>query len=57
MRSQSHGARQISDAMGQLIDGARQTSVSLREFNSATENLRDAVASLKQQVAQFNVGT
>ena len=57
MRSQSHGARQISDAMGQLIDGARQTSVSLREFNSATENLRDAVSSLKQQVAQFNVGT
>lgn len=56
MRSQSHGARQISDAMGQLIDGARQTSVSLREFNSATENLRDAVATLKQQVAQFNVG-
>jgi methyl-accepting chemotaxis protein WspA len=56
MRSQSHGARQISDAMGQLIDGARQTSVSLREFNSATENLRDAVATLKQQVSQFNVG-
>lgn len=56
MRSQSHGARQISEAMGQLIEGARQTSTSIREFNSATENLRDAVASLKQHVSQFNVG-
>jgi methyl-accepting chemotaxis protein WspA len=57
MRSQSQGARQIGDAMGQLIDGARQTSVSLREFNSATESLRDAVSVLKQEIAQFNVGT
>jgi methyl-accepting chemotaxis protein WspA len=56
MRSQSTGARQIGEAMGQLIDGARQTSVSLREFNSATESLRDAVAVLKQEIAQFNVG-
>ena len=57
MRSQSQGARQIGDAMGQLIDGARQTSVSLREFNSATESLRDAVSVLKQEIAQFNVGS
>lgn len=57
MRSQSQGARQIGEAMGQLIDGARQTSVSLREFNSATESLRDAVQTLKQEIAQFNVGT
>jgi methyl-accepting chemotaxis protein WspA len=56
MRSQSQGARQIGDAMGQMIDGARQTSVSLREFNSATESLRDAVSVLKQEIAQFNVG-
>ncbi len=56
MRSQSHGARQISEAMTQMIDGARQTSTSLRDFNSAAENLRDAVATLKQQVSQFNVG-
>jgi methyl-accepting chemotaxis protein WspA len=56
MKSQSQGARQIGDAMGQLIDGARQTSVSLREFNSATESLRDAVSVLKQEIAQFNVG-
>jgi methyl-accepting chemotaxis protein WspA len=42
--------------MGQMIDGARQTSVSLREFNSATESLRDAVAVLKQEIAKFNTG-
>ncbi|MGQ0801905.1 MAG: methyl-accepting chemotaxis protein [Pseudomarimonas sp.] len=57
MRSQSQGARQIGEAMGQMIDGARQTSVSLREFNSATESLRDAVAVLKQEISQFNVGS
>jgi methyl-accepting chemotaxis protein WspA len=56
MRSQSQGARQIGEAMGQLIDGARQTSIALREFNSATESLRDAVAVLKKEIAQFNVG-
>lgn len=55
MRSQSLGARQIGEAMGGLIDGARQTSQSLREFNSATESLRDAVVTLKQEIAQFKV--
>jgi methyl-accepting chemotaxis protein WspA len=57
MRSQSQGARQIGEAMGQLLDGARQTSLSLREFNSATENLRDAVTVLKQEIAKFNLGS
>ncbi|MEO6066215.1 MAG: methyl-accepting chemotaxis protein [Lysobacterales bacterium] len=57
MRSQSLGARQIGEAMGGLIDGARQTSQSLGEFNSATESLRDAVMTLKQEIAQFKVGT
>lgn len=56
MRSQSQGARQISDALGGLQDGARQTNSALREFNAATENLRDAISSLKQQISQFNVG-
>lgn len=56
MRSQSAGARQISDAMGQLTDGARQTNAALREFNAATESLRDSIGGLKQQIAQFNVG-
>ncbi len=56
MRSQNIGTRQIGEAMGQLIDGARQTSTSLREFNAATESLRDAVTTLKQEITQFNVG-
>ena len=56
MRSQSEGARQIGEAMGQLTDGARQTSTALREFNAATENLRDAVATLRREIAEFNVG-
>jgi methyl-accepting chemotaxis protein WspA len=56
MRSQNIGARQIGEAMSQLIDGARQTATSLREFNAATESLRDAVTTLKQEITQFNVG-
>lgn len=55
MRSQSQGARQISDAMGQLIDGARNSATSLRDFNNATGHLRDAVASLKQEISHFRV--
>ena len=56
MRSQHVGTRQIGEAMGQLIDGARQTSTSLREFNAATESLRDAVSTLKQEITHFNLG-
>jgi methyl-accepting chemotaxis protein WspA len=51
MRSQSQGAAQISDAMMQLTDGARQTAASLREFNSATDGLRDVVAGLRQELS------
>lgn len=51
MRSQSLGAAQISDAMTQLTDGARQTAASLKEFNSATESLRDVVAGLREELS------
>lgn len=51
MRSQSLGAAQISDAMTQLTDGARQTAASLKEFNSATDGLRDVVSGLRQELA------
>jgi methyl-accepting chemotaxis protein WspA len=51
MRSQSQGASQISDAMTQLTDGARQTAASLKEFNSATESLRDVVAGLREELS------
>lgn len=51
MRSQSQGASQISDAMTQLTDGVRQTAASLKEFNSATESLRDVVAGLREELS------
>jgi methyl-accepting chemotaxis protein WspA len=51
MRSQSQGASQISDAMTQLTDGARQTASSLKEFNGATESLRDVVAGLREELS------
>jgi methyl-accepting chemotaxis protein WspA len=51
MRSQSQGAQQISEAMMQLTDGARQTAASLKEFNSATDGLRDVVSSLRQELS------
>jgi methyl-accepting chemotaxis protein WspA len=55
MRSQSSGAEQISEAMTQLTDGARQTAASLKEFNSATGSLREAVGGLKQEISYFTV--
>jgi methyl-accepting chemotaxis protein WspA len=56
MRVQSQGADQIREAMFRLTDGANQTSVSLREFNRATDHLRDAVGGLKEEVSRFTVG-
>lgn len=55
MRSQSQGSKQINDAMVQLTEGARQAGMSLKEFNNATEHLRDAVTGLRQEIAQFTV--
>ena len=53
MRSQSEGARHISDAMIQLSEGARKTSESLGHFNEATEHLREAAFDLQAEIAQF----
>jgi methyl-accepting chemotaxis protein WspA len=55
MRSQSQGARQISDAMAQLKDGARTSAASLKEFNAANAHLRDAVSSLREEISHFKV--
>ncbi len=57
MRSQSNGAAQISEAMSQLTDGARQTAASLREFNTATGSLREAVGGLRQEISHFIVAS
>ncbi len=57
MRVQSQGAEQIREAMSRLSDTANQTSLSLREFNKATENLREAVSGLKGEVSRFTLGS
>ena len=56
MRVQSQGADQIREAVTRLSEGAHQTSVSLREFNKATDHLREAVGGLKDEVSRFTVG-
>jgi methyl-accepting chemotaxis protein WspA len=56
MRVQSQGADQIREAMSRLSEAASQTSVSIREFNKATERLREAVGGLKDEVSGFVLG-
>ncbi len=55
MRVQSQGADQIREAVVHLSDGVNQTLTSLREFNQATAQLREAVGGLKQEVSRFRV--
>ena len=56
MRVQSQGADQIREAMTRLSEAAGQTSTSIREFNKATERLREAVGGLKDEVSRFTLG-
>ncbi|WP_435022641.1 methyl-accepting chemotaxis protein (plasmid) [Tundrisphaera sp. TA3] len=56
MRVQSQGADQIREAVTRLSEGAHQTSISLREFNKATDHLREAVGGLKDEVSRFTIG-
>ncbi len=56
MRVQSQGADQIREAMLRLSEVAGKTTASIREFNSATDHLRDAVGDLKDEVSRFSVG-
>ncbi|MES1262696.1 MAG: methyl-accepting chemotaxis protein, partial [Acidobacteriota bacterium] len=53
MQSQSLGALQISDALSQMSDVARQTVESQRQSNSAIENLHSAARGLQDGVARF----
>lgn len=52
MQSQAIGASQINDAMVQLTEGVRQTAASIKEFNGATDSLRDVVASLRRELSE-----
>jgi methyl-accepting chemotaxis protein WspA len=53
MQSQSLGALQISDALSQLTEVAKQTVESQRQSNSAIENLHSAARGLQDGVARF----
>jgi methyl-accepting chemotaxis protein WspA len=55
MRVQSQGAEQIREAMTRLSEGANQASSTLREFNKATDRLREAVGGLKEEVSRFTL--
>ncbi len=57
MRVQSQGADQIREAMTRVSEAAGQTSTSIREFNKATDRLREAVGGLKEEVSRFSLGS
>ena len=53
IRMQDQGAQQISDAMMHLSQGAARTVETLKEFEGANHDLRDAVEVLGREVAKF----
>ena len=53
MSAQSVGAEQIREAMAQLSDGAAHTSESIREFHKATDQLREAIGRLRDDISKF----
>lgn len=55
VQQQSLGARQIDDAMSQLVSGVRQVANAARDFNQAATNLRESVSALQNEVSQFKV--
>ena len=55
MRAQSLGADQIREAMLHISEGAGQTAASLREFNTATAHMRQAIGDLKDEVSRFEL--
>jgi methyl-accepting chemotaxis protein WspA len=55
MRVQSQGADQIREAMTRLSEGGNQAALALREFNQATDRLREAVGGLKDEVSRFSL--
>ncbi len=57
MQIQSQSAAQISEAMGQLNETAKQTRDSLIEFRSVTEQLNEAVKDLQNEVARFSMSS
>ena len=50
------GGRADPRSDARLSEAANQTSIALREFNKATESLREAVGGLKEEVSRFTLG-
>lgn len=57
MQVQSQSAAQISEAMEQLNESAKQTRDSLVEFKGVTEQLNEAVRDLQNEVARFSISS
>ncbi|HIJ36715.1 MAG TPA: methyl-accepting chemotaxis protein, partial [Deltaproteobacteria bacterium] len=57
METQSENASQISETMEQLTITTHDTLESLREFNLATEYLKEAATGLQDEVSRFKVAT
>ena len=55
MRSQSLGARQISEAMAELMAVAQSSADTLPEFNAAISRLRQAAHSLSEEISRFKL--
>ena len=55
MQSQSLGAQQISEALAQLGDSAKQTVESLRQSNLAIDQLNEASRRLQSGVSKFTL--
>ncbi|MBI1182339.1 MAG: HAMP domain-containing protein [Alphaproteobacteria bacterium] len=53
MQSQNVGEQQINEAMLQLVEIARRSADSLKDFNDATEQLNGAVAALETELSRF----
>lgn len=57
MHAQDQGARQISEAIGQLSVAADQTKDSLIEFKQATERANTAIRDLQKEVSRFRISS
>ena len=55
VEQQTIGAKQIDDAMGQLVTAVRQVTASVKDFNNTALNLRESANSLKKDVGKFTV--
>jgi methyl-accepting chemotaxis protein WspA len=53
MSAQSQGAEQIREAMAHLSEGASRTTESIRESHRATEQLREAIGQLRDDISHF----